>query len=146
VGSIEIIEKELSYTIVGCAMRAYNELGYGYDEKIYGRALDILLVERGLTVEREVPVDVAFRGVLLGRYRIDRVINKRVCLELKATEQLALIAHKQTRRYLKASGYKLALLLHFGPKFTSHRVLAPWLIPTRPNASSDSSNSSDSYE
>ena len=137
----EIVEKELSYTIVGCGMAAYNELGYGYEEKIYGRALDLLLVEKGLKVEREVPVRVLFRGVVLGTYRVDRVVEGRVCVELKATEQLAKIAHQQIRSCLKASGYKLGLILHFGARFSSHRVLAPWLLSTPLKSSSDSSNS-----
>ena len=141
-----IIEKELSYTIVGCGLQAYNELGFGYDEKIYGRALDFLLVEKGLVVEREVPVNVMFRGVVIGKYRIDRVVESRICLELKATEQLAKIAHQQVRSYLKASGYKLGLIMHFGARFSSHRVLAPWLLQTPTHPSSNSSDSSDSYE
>jgi GxxExxY protein len=143
---VEIVEKDLSYAIVGCGMQAYNELGDGYEEKIYGRALDLLLVEKGLKVEREVPVKVVFRGVVLGTYRVDRVVEGRICVELKATEQLAKIAHQQIRSCLKASGYKLGLILHFGARFSSHRVLAPWLLTTTRNSSSDSSNPSASYE
>jgi GxxExxY protein len=145
-GRIEIIERDLSCAIVGCGMQAYNELGYGYEEKIHGRALDLLLVEKGLKVEREVPVKVLFRGVVLGTYRVDRVVEGTVCVELKATEQLAKIAHQQIRSCLKGSRYKLGLILHFGARFSSHRVLAPWLPSTPARPSSHSSDSSDSYE
>jgi hypothetical protein len=75
-GGVELIEKELTYAIIGCALHAYNEPGYGFDEQIYGRALDMVLVEKGLLVEREVPVYVKFRGVILGKYRVDRVAGE----------------------------------------------------------------------
>ena len=57
-----VIEKELSYTIVGSALEVYNELGYGFGEPIYSRALQAVLANKGLLVEREFPVEVLFRA------------------------------------------------------------------------------------
>lgn len=120
-----LIEKDLSYQIVGCGLRTYKELGYGYVESIYSRGLEILLAESGLSVEREVPVDVVFHGRVIGKHRLDMLVEGRVILEIKSTERLADVAKKQLRSYLKATNLKLGLVLHFGPLFSSERVLGP---------------------
>jgi GxxExxY protein len=57
-----IVAKEVSSAIIGCFFEAYNELGYGYLESVYARALEITLQARGLQVDREYPVVVTFRG------------------------------------------------------------------------------------
>ena len=126
----ELIEQELSYTIVGCAMQVYNELGYGFVEPIYVKALEVLLRERGVAVEREFPVDVWFHGVLVGRHRLDLLVERRISVEAKATERLSEVAHVQVRSTLRPAKLKLGLVLHFGPRFSYHRVLAPWLLDT----------------
>ena len=61
-----IIEKELSYTIVGAALEVHNELGYGFHESVYVRSLAVVLQQRGVLVHREVPIKVIFRGVEVG--------------------------------------------------------------------------------
>jgi hypothetical protein len=61
-----LIERELSHTIVGCFFEVYNEMGYGFVESLYARALEITLRGRGLWVDREYPVIVAFRGQPIG--------------------------------------------------------------------------------
>lgn len=61
-----IIEKDLSHVIVGCFFEVYNELGYGFMELLYARALVITMQQQGLRVDREYPVSVSFRGNELG--------------------------------------------------------------------------------
>jgi GxxExxY protein len=58
--SPRIIEKVLSYAIIGCFFEVYNELGFGFAESIYSKAMAVALVEKGLKVEREQGVDVYF--------------------------------------------------------------------------------------
>ena len=72
------------------------------------------------------------------------LVERRVVLEIKATERLAEVAHRQLRSYLSATKLELGLILHFGPRFASHRVLGPWRIPSTNKPSSNSSDSSDS--
>jgi len=118
-----IVEKDLSYLVVGCFLAVYNTLGIGYVESVYANAMVVALQKRGLRVEREVPVTVVYEGLEVGRHRIDLLVEGRITLELKATEKLSDIPKRQLRSYLKASDLELGLLLHFGPKAESHRVL-----------------------
>ena len=118
-----ILEKELSHAIVGCFFDVYNELGYGFVESIYARALDITLRDRGLQVDREYPVAVSFRGQQIGFHRIDMFVERRVIVELKSTERLAETARRQLRSYVTAARLDLGILLHFGPVAKYHREL-----------------------
>jgi GxxExxY protein len=110
-----IIEKELSHDIVGCFYAVHRELGYGFVEPIYVRALEIELRERGLRVDREYPIAVFFRGQQIGFHRIDMLVEQRVIVEIKSTERLAEAARRQLRSYVTAAGVDLGILLHFGP-------------------------------
>jgi GxxExxY protein len=118
-----IIEKELSYAIIGAFLEVYNELGYGYLESIYAAAMVVALTRRGLTVQRELPVTIRFKGVEVGQHRLDMLVERRVILEIKSTERLADHAKRQLRNYLTATGLELGIILHFGPTAESHRVL-----------------------
>jgi GxxExxY protein len=128
-GGPHIIEKELSYAIVGGGLEVYKELGYGFAESVYARALALVLTSKGYLVEREVHVKVPFRGVIVGTHRLDMLIEKRIIVENKSTERLPETTHTQLRSYLSAVKLPLGIILHFGPKFRSHRVLAPWVLP-----------------
>jgi GxxExxY protein len=118
-----IIEKELSHAIVGCFFEVYNELGYGFVESLYARALEIAMRGRGLQVDREYPVIVTFRGQQIGFHRIDMLVERRVIIELKSTERLAESARRQLRSYVTALRLDLGILLHFGPVPRFHREL-----------------------
>ena len=117
------VEQELSYIIIGCFFWVYNNLGFGFLETIYARALEVALRQRGLKVEREVPVTIFFEGVAVGQHRMDMVIEGRIVLEIKATEKLSDVAKRQLRNYLSAMDLELGILLHFGPTANHHRVL-----------------------
>jgi GxxExxY protein len=118
-----IIEKELSHAIVGCFFEVYSELGYGFVEALYARALEIAMRGRGLRVDREYPAIVTFRGQQIGFHRIDMLVERRVIIELKSTERLAESARRQLRSYVTALGLDLGILLHFGPVPRFHREL-----------------------
>ena len=118
-----IIEKELSRAIIGCFFDVYNELGYGFVELLYARALEITMRDRGLRVDREYPTIVTFRGQQIGFHRVDMLVEGRVIVELKSTERLPESARRQLRSYVTALGLELGILLHFGPTPRFHREL-----------------------
>jgi GxxExxY protein len=120
-----IVEAELAYKIVGAFYRVYNALGPGLLESLYSRALEIVFKEMGLQVDREYPVPIFFEGQQIGFHRIDMLIDKRIIIENKSTEALPSSARSQLRSYLGVTKLELGLLLHFGPKATYYRVLAP---------------------
>ncbi|WP_316806153.1 GxxExxY protein [Pedobacter agri] len=107
-------ENEISYIIRGAIFTTYNALGPGLLESAYEVVLCHILLEKGLTVKRQVPVPIIFNGMKLKvGYRIDLLVNNLVIIELKSIEMLAAVHHKQVLTYLKLSGIKLGLLVNF---------------------------------
>lgn len=130
---VHIVEKELSYGIIGCFYETYNELGgYGHSETTYANALAISLEEKGITFQREHVVDVYFRNRRVGHHRLDLLVEGRVVVEIKAADKLPEFAVRQVLVYLAATQLKLGLLLHFGRSAVYQRILSPALI--RPNS------------
>jgi GxxExxY protein len=80
--------EDLTRVIIGCFFEVYNELGRGFLELIYKRALAIALEDRGLQVEREYGLTAHFRGHVVGEFRPDLVVNQLIIIELKAVRCL----------------------------------------------------------
>lgn len=118
-----IVEKELSYEIAGGFFEVYNDLGYGFLESPYARAMEIALRKRGLLVEREYPIEICFQEQPVGFHRLDMFVERRVAVEIKSSELLPPVAKRQLRNYVTALNLELGILLHFGPKAEYHRVL-----------------------
>ena len=109
-----IYYKEECYNIVGAAMYVYNQLGIGFLEPIYQEALEVELQRRGIPFEREKELTVMYDGVQLKQtYRADFVCYGCIIVELKAVTALDNIHRAQVHNYLKATGYKLGLLINF---------------------------------
>ena len=121
--SPELVERQLSYTIIGCAFEVHHEFGYGFSETVYSRSLAVALQQRGIHVQREFPVTVLFRGVVVGSHRLDLLIEGRVVIEVKSLERVPEIAKKQIRKYLLAGKKELGILINFGPRLEFHRIL-----------------------
>jgi len=119
----EIIEKELSALIIAAFYEVYNALGFGFLESIYAKALEIALRRRGLFVEREVACEIYFMGERVGVHRADILVERRIVIEIKASQTLADFSKRQLLNYVTAFGLRLGILLHFGPKPSFHRVL-----------------------
>lgn len=101
----------------------YNELGGGFLEIVYHRAFALALRQAGLSVAAEVAVPVHFRGVVVGDFRADLVVNERVLVELKAVTALEKVHEAQVLHYLRATRLEAALLLNFGPRPQFKRVV-----------------------
>ena len=99
--------------IIAAAIEVHRNLGPGFEEVIYQRALGLELQAQGLEFSREVWMDVSYRGVKVGKKRVDFMIEG-VMVEIKAASQLEDVHYVQALSYLKASGYKVGLLLNFG--------------------------------
>ncbi|MBQ8487452.1 MAG: GxxExxY protein [Prevotella sp.] len=106
--------KELCNVIVECAKEVRSRLTPGYEEKIYKNAMFIELRERGITVETEVPFTVNYKNHLIGEYRADMIVDRRVIIELKAVNALAPIHSIQLVNYLTATGINDGMLINFG--------------------------------
>ncbi|MEO6068505.1 MAG: GxxExxY protein [Gemmatimonadales bacterium] len=105
---------ELTHTIIAAAIGLHSGIGPGFIEAIYHRGMILALKAFGLECSSEVTVPVYYKGVLLGRHRIDLVAAGTVIVELKSVKHFDDIHFAQVRSYLAASGLEVGLLLNFG--------------------------------
>lgn len=105
---------DLSNRVIGAAIEVHRSLGPGFVERTYGRALAIELRHQSIRFDTEVPVDLRYRGEVIGSGRMDFVVESELVLELKATELPARQYRRQVAAYLKGSGLQLGLLINFG--------------------------------
>jgi GxxExxY protein len=122
-GNTELLHGDITGEIISAFYAVYNELGYGFLEAVYIRALAVELFQRRMNVAREVPVTVYYKGVTVGTYRADLVVADTVVVEVKAGEHAAEHDRLQLLNYLRSSGREVGLLLHFGPKAVLRRVI-----------------------
>jgi len=107
----------LTEQIIGAAIEVHRALGPGLLESAYEACLAYELQERGLKVERQVPLPVVYKGVRIDcGYRLDLVVENAVVVEIKAVDSLAPVHQAQLLSYLKLSGYKVGLLINFNVK------------------------------
>ena len=104
---------ELTYNINGAIFEVNRELGVGFLEKVYENALLLELRKRGLEAESQVPVKVKYKGTEVGEYYADMIVENQVIVELKSVDSLQKIHEAQLLNYLKATGYKVGLLVNF---------------------------------
>lgn len=107
---------EVTREVIKVFFDVYNDLGYGFVESVYQEAMALTLVSEGLFVERESPLEVHFRGKVIGVFRADLVVNGSILVELKALKSLLPVHEAQTLNYLRAGVLEVALLLNFGPE------------------------------
>ena len=114
---------DVTARIIAAAKEVHRTLGPGFEEVFYQRALAMELPGHNLEFEREVWIEVYYKGRKLGRKRVDFVVEQ-VMVEIKAKASLEDVDFVQALSYLKASGYKVGLLLNFGAKRLEIKRLA----------------------
>ncbi len=113
----------LTHKIIGCAFAVVNELGRGFLESVYEKALTIALTDAGVSVEPQHPTVVSFRGRPVGNFYADLLVEEKVLVELKAVKTLAPEHQAQVINYLNATGIEVGLLINFGsPRFQFKRL------------------------
>ena len=112
----DLLPKELVDIVLTQFYRVYNDLGYGFLEKVYQNALYFALKKEGLKCEAEKPIKVYHDGNVVGDYRADLLIEDCLILELKASEDLSPAHEAQLINYLKATEIEVGYLLNFGKK------------------------------
>ena len=130
-----LLLEDLIYSIIGAFFEVYNTLGYGFLEHLYLKALERELLARGHKVAREVWVTVMYKGVELGKQRLDMVVDDSTVVEIKSTHELPRNATRQLFNYLRATDLAAGMLLHFGPEPRFFRVSPP---PSRSKSGSTS--------
>ena len=119
-----LAESDLTYKIRGCVYEVYTELGSGFLEAVYEKALIAEMQLKGLQVESQVPIDIEYKGKSIGLYYADLIINGTVILELKAQARLSPASEAQLLNYLRATNLHLGLLVNFSyPKASVKRLI-----------------------
>jgi GxxExxY protein len=113
---------EITQAVIGCAFEVINELGAGFLESVYEKALLVALRQRGLSVISQHPIKVMFRGECVGDFYADLFVEGKVLVELKAVKAIAPEHQAQIINYLNATGIEVGLLINFGnPKLEYKR-------------------------
>ncbi len=108
--------KELTEEIIGAFYDLYNDLGFGFQEKVYQNSMYFDLLDLGLKVEAQRPINVYRKGRRVGEYFADIVVEDLIIIELKAIEKLTEQHEAQLVNYLRATDIEVGLLFNFGPK------------------------------
>ncbi len=111
-----MLHEEITSRIIAAFFAVYNELGYGFLEKVYENALRIELRKSGLKVLQQTPIRVCYEGQLVGEYFADLLVADKVIVELKEADAIIEAHECQLINYLKATGIEVGLLLNFGPE------------------------------
>ena len=105
---------KLTGGIIGAALEVHKLLGPGFVESIYHRALLHELNLRSLFTQTEQQIDIHYKDQIVGKHRLDIIVEKTVVVELKAVNAIADVHMAQALSYLKATNLELALLFNFG--------------------------------
>jgi GxxExxY protein len=117
-----MLYEDITKKILEACFEVSNELGIGYLESVYEKALLIALRQKGLKAENQIPLQVKFREEAVGEFFVDILVENKVLIELKVANSLTKENYAQTINYLKATGIEVGLLVNFGtPKIEYRR-------------------------
>lgn len=111
---MELQHKDITEAVIGAAFEVYNHLGYGFLESVYERAMKVELEARGLEAETQAEIRVRYKGVEVGFFRADILVNGCVLVELKVAADYSPADEAQLLNELKATGIRVGLLINFG--------------------------------
>ena len=109
-----ITTDQLITDVIECAKRIRRQLGPGFLEKVYKNAMVVELRKLNLNFETEKLIQVLYDGIVVGEYRTDIIVEGKLILELKATQDLSIANEVQLVNYLTSTGIDDGLLINFG--------------------------------
>ncbi|HSA55198.1 MAG TPA: GxxExxY protein [Gemmatimonadaceae bacterium] len=118
------LHRELTGEILGAFFTVHGELGFGFSEGVYLRALALELFIRGVAVLREVPLSVHYKGVTVGTFRAHLIVDDKVVVHITAGERVNDADRYVVLNHLRCAGREVGLLLHFGTAAIARRVVA----------------------
>lgn len=113
--------EKLTYKIIGCAMEVHKQLGNGFQEVIYQRALAIEMQLQNIEFSREHIMDIHYKGYEIGTRRVDFFVENCIMVEIKAVINLEDVHLAQAMNYVEAYNLEIGLLINFGAKSLQHK-------------------------
>lgn len=120
---MEYLYSDITSEVLNAFYDVYNELGYGFLEKVYKNALFNELTQRGIKCQKEYPISVYYKGICVGDYYADIMIEDKIILELKAVKTILPEHIAQLNNYLRATNAEVGLLLNFGLEPQKKRIV-----------------------
>lgn len=118
-----MLHDEITSKILEASFEVVNELGAGFLESVYEKAMMVALAQKGMNVRSQVRLNVKFRGVIVGEFCADLLVDEKIIVEIKAVRSLMPEHKAQVINYLKATGIEVGLLINFGnPKLEYYRL------------------------
>ena len=108
--------EKVTETIIGCAYRVYNKMGFGFLESVYEKCLIIEMRKAGLDAEPQKPITVYYEGEVVGEFTADIIVNEAVIIELKSVRRIIKAHEVQLVNYLVYTGKPVGLILNFGER------------------------------
>jgi GxxExxY protein len=119
----KLLHRAITEAIIGAAFEVHQELGYGFLERVYQRALQVELARRGVAAEIERRIQVQYKRVVVGDYDADLIVADSVVVEIKVNPQYEKRDEAQLLNELKATGFKVGLLVNFGRNKVEYKRL-----------------------
>lgn len=113
---MKLLHQELTDVIIKTFYEVYNELGHGFLERVYQNSMFLELKSKGLKVEPQKKIEVYYKGIEVGQYYADLIVEDLIILELKAADCIVAAFENQILNYLKGTNCEVGLLLNFGTK------------------------------
>lgn len=113
---MKLLHQALTECIIKTFYEVYNELGYGFLEKVYQNSLYLELKSKGFKVEAQKKIDVYYKGIVVGEYFADLIVEDLIILELKAADCIVAEFENQILNYIRGTDCEVGLLLNFGKK------------------------------
>jgi GxxExxY protein len=113
-GESKLLHERTTGRIIGAAFEVHDQLGYGFLERVYQRALQVELLLRGATADIEKRIQVQYKGVVVRDYDADLIVDGCVAVEIKVAPQYEKRDEAQLLNELKATGLKVGTLVNFG--------------------------------
>lgn len=119
----EVLFREESHRVVGCAMEVHRELGHGFREKGYENALTVLFRQQQIPFLQQPRFPLTFRGVKIDEFIPDLIVYEKIIVDTKTIDRIGQVEVGQMLNYLRATGLRLAIILNFkNPKLEFRRV------------------------
>ena len=119
----KLLHEETTQRIIGAAFEVHDQLGYGFLERVYQRALQVELLRRGAIAEIEKRIQIRYKGIVVGDYDADVLVDGCVVVEIKVAPQYDKRDEAQLLNELKATGLKVGLLINFGRNKVEYKRL-----------------------
>jgi len=110
----ELLYKDLTEKVIKVFLDVYNRLGYGYSKDIYIEALAYEMHTQGLVYEKEIPIEIFYKEIKVGQYKLDFVIDEKVLLYIDTCDKVSDRAEYAIITHLKSSKFEIGLVLNFG--------------------------------